>query len=241
MGKICALIFTLLGVSLSAFGQADFQLLAIEPRVAAGGGGSPTYLVKQGFEGTGYDNSETWNTEDGSPDPDYTGVVLDGSQSLRVNTSAGVGYTATTFADQDELWVYCKVRVVGSLPDGTMSLFSVMQAFSGVGGVQLLDNGKLRASHGGPIADTIDALSVDTTYHVWFHYTKGTGADGVASVGFSTDGTRPTSGNKFAIVSDGFSTEDAEKIRVGPQGSVTVDIVFDTFRVDDAEIGSNPE
>ena len=84
-------------------------------------------------------------------------------------------------------------------------------------------------------------MSTGTTYHVWVKYVKGSGSNAVVEVGFSTDGTRPTSGGTFATqTSGGTATVDTDRIMFGQSSSNTVGAYFDKVRVDDAVIGDNP-
>jgi hypothetical protein len=83
-------------------------------------------------------------------------------------------------------------------------------------------------------------MSTGTTYHVWVHYVKGSGSNAQSSVGFSTDGTRPTSGNKFTSYSNGTETADADNVRFMEEGGSNARAIIDKVRVDDATIGDNP-
>lgn len=83
-------------------------------------------------------------------------------------------------------------------------------------------------------------MSLNTDYHVWLTYTAGTGANAVASVGFSTSGTRPTSGTFYAITSVGTATVNPDRVRIGIGNSNTFDWVTDRILVDDVQISDNP-
>src|SRR5437667_300972 len=104
-----ATIIILLGLCLVANAQ-DFGLT--QPFLAAPPtGAAPCVdLVSQGFEGTGYDNGETW-VQSGSDtiNKDYTAHVLDGSQSLFIASTNGA-QTTITFAGQNEVYVYMMIR-----------------------------------------------------------------------------------------------------------------------------------
>ena len=207
-----------------------------------GPGSSATYLIQQGFEGAGYDNSESWTESGSTINEDYTGIALVGSQSLRINTvSAQADTTSPAFASTSEIWGYCRFRPVDI--DASTSIFG---GFVGSGAdrleLRINSSGQIIVFHGSNSATTIDAMSEGTTYHVWWYYKVGTGVNGLASVGFSTDGTKPTSGNKFVSLSNGTATQNITTVHFGNFGGFnrTIDFVFDRVLVDDVEIGSNP-
>jgi hypothetical protein len=83
-------------------------------------------------------------------------------------------------------------------------------------------------------------MSINTTYHIWVKYVKGSGANAVIESGFSTDGTRPTSGSAFVTQTVGTATADTDRIMFGQSSSNTVSTYIDKVRVDDAVIGDNP-
>jgi hypothetical protein len=210
--------------------------------MVVGGGPPATYLVKQDFEGAGYDNSETWTESGVGIDEDYTGVVLAGSQSLRINSSAASAHTSSpTFTGQAEVWGYFIYRPA-SLPAASTVIANFLTAVGNdclrlrinSGGALLIRAG------GGTEATSVGTLSAGTTYHIFLYFLKGSGANAFASVAFSTDGTKPTSGNNYRESTNGTITSDVEVFRFGQASSSTMDFVFDKVRVDDVTIGDNP-
>jgi hypothetical protein len=207
---------------------------------------STNYLIKQDFEGAGYDNSETW-TESGTGtiDEDYTGVVLSGSQSLRLNVSAQTARTISpTFSGQTDCWVYFLFRPATATASGTPSICDLRSGSTFVSRVSTDTAGKLTVRNGtsGGVT-TVGGMTAGVTYHVWMHYTAGSGANGVSAVAFSTDGVRPTGGNNFAQHTSGNATAGADNLTLGQSvgsGTHTFDFIFDKARVDDATIGDNP-
>lgn len=213
--------------------------------IATAGGGA-TYLINQNFEGTGYDNSETW-TESGTGtlDEDYTGVVLQGSQSFRYNPTAQIGRTISpTFAAQTDVWYYFMVQFVSLPTSGAQELFRIQAGSTSVARATISSAGAVNirsGSSGG--TSTVSTMAAGTTYHVWIHYTAGAGANSVGTLGFSTTGTKPTSGNNFATQTNGNATSSADNVLVGgPSGgsSATMDMVVDKVRVSASTIGDNP-
>lgn len=222
-------------------GEASPLLLLGRPRQAAAAGGGATYLVKQDFEGTGYDNSETWSEAAGDPNEDYTGTVLAGSQSLLLDgTSATQRTDSPTFASTADAWVYMLIRVT-DLPSSTENFITLISTGPvGLFSADITSGGNLRVSGSVNSATTVSAMSVDTTYHVWIHYVAGSGVNAVCSVAFSTDGVRPTTGNNFTSVSNGSETASLNFVRLRADTGVTFICIQDKIRVDDALIGDNP-
>jgi hypothetical protein len=236
MARLNSLI-ALLCLSLPCAAQEIFPGPIMRTIAAAGGGA--TYLVDQDFEGAGYDNGETW-TEAGSgtKDEDYTGTVLDGSQSLRIAQSSQNATTQTTFTANDEVWVYALFRPV-SIPASTQTILEVKNNTTSLVQLRHPGDGHLRVQ-GSTTATTVGLVSAGTTYHIWLRYVKGTGANAIASIGFSTDGTRPTSGNNFAQFTTGDATLQADVLVIGGPGITTQEHIWDKVRVDDVVIGDNP-
>lgn len=204
----------------------------IQPASVAGDPLLP-YLIKQGFEGTGYDNSETW-TESGTGtiDEDEATVYASGSQSLEITSSASTDITYTTIGAQGTLYVHFMWHR-GNLT-GTTTIFSLRAGSSTRARILSGSAGQLSFYHGATSAAITDAVADDTWVHIWLKYVKGTGSDGVAECGWSTDTTRPTSGNKFAAISTGTSTTDIDRVYCGQDASETHTMYFDDVWVDEA-------
>jgi hypothetical protein len=200
------------------------------------------YLVQQNLETpvTGYDHGETW-TESGAATitPNYTGVVLQGTQSLRFLESGNAGQSQTTFAAQDEIWVYFMMRIVtigGHNPVwvGWLGTVGSVIAIN-------INNNFTAAICGNNCSTTVGTMTTNTTYHVWLHYKKGSGINQEQSIGFSTDGIRPTSGTNFASRTDGTRTAQIALLTLmWASDPSTRDFVFDKIRVATTCIGDNP-
>lgn len=216
-----------------------------------GGGGSATYLVKQDFEGTGYDNSEIWTESGaGTANEDSTTTPLVGSQSLRCTSSANtVRVESPNFASITEIHIYFLFKPGNTVASGnTRKILTLENSGAGTAeGIILTDGESLTITHGGADATTVGAMSDGTTYHVWGRWKAKVGAsDGEGEVTFSTDGIKPTTGNpNFASFSNGTGSSTAMRaIAIGnapDDGNVTWTTDFDKVRVDDEVIGSNPE
>lgn len=223
--------------------------LSISGRVNISGGLSisdlPTpvsYLIKQDFEGTGYDNSETWTENRTVVDEDYTGIVLTGSQSLRVVTTLtnDVYAASPSFASQNEAWIYFQWRPV------TLDGASYIAALYGGGSerlwIRVNSDGTMRIDHGAISSNTVATVTAGTTYNVWARYKIGAGTDGVGELAFSTTTTKPTSGSGFVSLANGTETAPVTLCRLGNLSFVrTIDFIYDKVRVDDVAIGDNPQ
>jgi hypothetical protein len=214
------------------------------PVVAGGGGSAPTYLVKQGFEGTGYDNSETWYP-DGAVNPDFStsGFGMVGSQCLELEASSASAesgvfqwWTATSPIGSSFLFRFT------ALPTTLTQVAQIRNGFDVLARLQLLYDGTFYVqATGGSAVQTVGTLSVNTTYRIWLEYTKGTGSDALAKVYFSTDNTKPASGNNVAQSTNGTVTENADSFYLlATKDGTGQKHYFDEVRVDDVAIGSDP-
>ena len=176
--------------------------------VGASGGGGCTetcgdYLICQNFEGTGYDNSESWSQLDGGADctinPDYTTVNLrsSGSQSfaITITSSTICRVTSPTFSDASTLYGHFMFQ----LPDLSVagSTIILLNGTTTLGSIETKTDGKLRVYQGSVYNDSSSSvISVDTPYHIWFKYVAedpDTALNGQMLVWVGTTTTRPAS------------------------------------------------
>jgi hypothetical protein len=242
------LLFLMLALSCSA---ADFTNATVGTYVSigdtfsiGGGGGGGTYLLEEGFEGTGYEN--TW-TEGGtaSPNEDYatSPAPLVGSQSLFLDsgTSSFTGHTLAS--THSELWLFGRILlpVTAALANGRQ-LFSIRDADDttdlasvAMGSVSGSTFG-FRVYNGATVAtSSTTTRTTNTEYYVWFQYVKGTGSDGVSRLYVGTDYTRPA---VDVQITNGAATNDAQVVRC-TVGSGT-DCIYDDIKVSASEIADNP-
>lgn len=197
-------------------------------------------IVHETFDAAGYD-LVGWaeGVSGGTVDEDYTTAPapLEGTQSLRITRPIGDSVvTGLAFTDQAEITIVFRMRFTDK---STLDLeFLRINDVFGVRSVTVNKTATdtLIIYDSTAFIDTVATISQDVTYYVWIHCVKGTGANGVLSIAFSTDGSRPTSGTNFAQVSNGAVTVDFgqvlfEQSSVGSQTSV---IIFDDLYVDDA-------
>lgn len=214
------------------------QTVLINPyqfAAAAGSSGGTGDILTETFEGSnsGYDNTG-WSNFVGSAgiNPDYTGVVLAGSQSLRINATTTDQSIIKTISDPNECWIYFQYRPVTS--SGGVATRGILTGFNGSikFSIAVASGGLLVVSHNAASATTSAGMSVGTTYNIWAYYLKGTGANGVASVAFSSTTTRPTSGTAFASLTNGDSTTALhELVFASDDSGFGMDAVFDTIKV----------
>lgn len=201
-----------------------------EESVHSSGAAPPSYLVEENCEGTG--TPADWTDIVGSPDWDYTTTVLEGSESLHI---VGSQLTEIDFTAQSDVWVYFKFRAISSITDNPY-VFNLQDSSNvNVARIRLITPTSIRAYNG--TANTTSAsstIAVDTAYHVWLHYVKGSGSDGETTIYTSTSGTK---GSAVASVTTGTATTDAVTFQFN---SNTNGVIFDRILVLDSEIGDSP-
>lgn len=201
---------------------ASFSGQSVTNNSTAGGG---SYLVEEDCEGTGTPSG--W-TDTGSPNWDYTTTVLQGSQSVLFNgTSSYVTFTGQTTCYGYFLWRTTSIpgstNTIGGFRDSSGNPLALARINSS-GNLAMYANSS-------DSSFTTDAVSANTTYHIWYSFTSG----GTCTVAFSTDGVRPTSGNKFTSKTGGSGT--AARFAIG--GGTLVSVA-DRMLVSTAQIGDNP-
>lgn len=214
--------------------------------VLFGGSGAaiapPSYLINQTFEGTGYDNSETW-TESGTGtiDEDYTTEVLDGAQSLYMSgadynspTATSPSWTAVSPTYFFFMFQINSGNLVNAdffeILNGTTIIARLMAGdFSG-------NNFNIYPYHGDTIGSSSAAI-IGTTYYVWVEYEKGTGANGHLHIRISTTSTKP--GSDTMSITTGTSTLDTDKMNVRLHYANPATGIFDRIRVSATALGDN--
>jgi hypothetical protein len=194
------------------------------------------FLLEQNFEGTGYDNAETWTeSATGTVDEDNTGTVIAGSQSLRVNISGQTGSTYASFTATND--VYCKFRFrVASTNGGNQVIATIRDGATVLGTLTLAGASRvLRAlAMGGSNGTSTDVLPLNTDIYIWFEYLAGTGANGICRCGWATTDSKPSlasTGAKTGVSSNGTSTAQPSRLYLGNTGSGTVECFFDAVQV----------
>lgn len=195
-----------------------------------------SYLVEENFEtgsapsGWTISGAWTWN----NTSPVMQGTYTPKSQDF-ATPSAYIGFTA-----QGEVFCYTLYQTANAGSAGGIHQFRDT-GNNNICTISYLATGVVRVLWADFSANvsTVGTMSSNTTYHVWTRYKKGTGANAIASVGFSTDGTRPTSGNNYAELTAGAYTVDCDRVlMVGANDNVAR--YFDRYLISSSVIGNSP-
>lgn len=186
------------------------------------------------YASSGAATSAGWSNS-GSPTWAYatSPAPLIGSYSLKYDNS---NYTTKDFSAQSDCWVFFAFNL-DSLAAQRNFFRLWSSAPATIVEVFVKTTGKMAIGHGGVYsADGSFTVSINTTYYVWIHYTKGTGSNGVAELYVSSSATKP--GSADCSLSNGAGNVDVAKVAcyVGSAANVTIDYL----RVSSATIGSNP-
>ena len=226
-GRLAVAILRLAPVTLLV--MLTFLGLVQSARAAA-----PTYLLVEGFEGTGFENSG-WRTNSASvPDADYSVDPLVGQQSLRCT---GVSFVQRDFAPPSTNFsCYFRVKWFQWAPDRFVADWLSVDSTSRARVTTGFGN-RLDLVYGSTAVTAPNVIETNVTYHLWIDWVKGTGADGIMRLYISTDTTKPASPQ--ASISNGTGTADLALFDLGPFGS-GVDAIYDKVLIDDELIGSDP-
>lgn len=178
------------------------------------------FRVCQNFEGTGYDNSETWseNLQGGTIDEDdTTSPIGRGSQQLEMTYGTGTGYTTRTFAATSEAYLHFMFKTGDATPTENKCLLHLSDiSYGSECRVYLNTNSTLSATStwANSPATTTATIQSNTWYHIWAHWKKGTGSNGEVEIAFSETRTKPTSGNYYSSNSTGQLQQDLARIYI---------------------------
>lgn len=190
-------------------------------------------LICQNFEGTGYDNSETW-TEAGTVTEDYTTTILRGTQSCLVHRGPpDASLDSPAFAASGTVHMMLRFQV--SNVDNAWDMIKIRNAANADICIAELYTNVFHLHHGTATANGTFTVSVNTLYYVWIDYVKGTGANGTAAIYVSSTGTKPAAD---ASLTTGSSSTDATHIRFEEYNDKN--LVVDQIYVDDAVLGDAP-
>lgn len=210
----------LLLLMLAASASAQFNLRNSSRTVAFIASSTPpsdpcTGCTNETYEGTGLAVAG-WVFGGGTgsiTNVDYTTspAPIDGSQSYLIRNPANDNsFSYINMPNTGEIWYRFKVILTNNVVNGARLWIVADNTFTLRSGIEIRSSG-LRITHGTANATTVATLSANTLIYVWGHYLKGSGANGVADVAWSTGKQRPTSGNNFASVSTGTSTQNQQQ------------------------------
>ena len=227
----CAL--SVLAVTPTGLGLSNVGTVAAATPPASGS----SFLITQGFEGTGYDNGETWTgAGTGTVDADETTTVIVGSQSLHINLVSQTGSTYSTHTGTGTVFVKFRLRAV-STNGGTQALATIRDGTNVLATLSLAGSPpKMRANAAGGSNNTsLEAVPDDQDLWVWFEYVKGTGAgDAICRVGWHDSDVKPTfvaAEQRTAISANGSGTADGTRLYLGNTSAGYFDAYFDTVQV----------
>lgn len=236
-------IATLLGFALLCMGNVT-QYHSAVARIKAGAAG-PTFLLEENFEETdtggglgsstdGYDSalvSIEIQSAGGTVDPDYTTTPMQGSQMLALTSITG----EDNYVEWDLGSEYSTLGIYLRYDGDTSTNRRLLRAYDSVGvtvfTVDLMSAARLRMSDGSTAINHTSGIM--STAHVWIDWVSGSSM----SIGASSDGTKPTSGNYYASGTP--TTGSIQKIRLLCE-NLTGTKLFDRLLVDDVAIGDSP-
>lgn len=214
------------------------------------------YIVCQNFEGTGYDNSETWVEDtDGActgcvTNEDYATSPLRGSQSLLINDGTVASWTVTDFSARDSAYVFFMFKLTEAPSDDAdvMTLLSDYDSYAPKfgAGVLITSGRKLKIFHynygtsltASDNGDTV--LELNTKYYIWFYAAKGTGSNGVAWVKINTVNEEPA-GTEVSISSGQGLTDSLIHMQFSTYHGAAYEYIVDQALLKSTAIGSVPE
>lgn len=201
--------------------------------------GGITYFVEENFEGTGLPAG--WTAGNVTHDYDYTTTVLQGSQSYQVVASASSPtLQSPTFTGAATTEYYFMIHYTTAPTTAHRAFFvlnNTTECCRMTVGTSMIPS--IRAG-GGTDQVSTDAMSLNTTYHVWLRVVAGSGTNGFCSVAYSTDGTRPSSGSKYKESINGTFTVNPDRVRIGIANGNTWTAIFDRVLGTDDTIPNNP-
>lgn len=213
---------------------APQQILAARGTAAAG----PTYLVNQGFEGTGYDNGESWTESGtGTKNEDYTTSPIEGSQSLLISSAGNAAWTTVNFTATQDVLLIARLRVDSLTGEQIIASFHTSGGTSRAFFIIKSDKTiKVQLSTGGNNSCT-DALPTGTDLWIFLRFTAGSGADASAGAAWSSSSATPpsfvASGAQTCAVTGGGEVSHAAQLSLGVQSGFTGSLVYDGVQVYD--------
>lgn len=179
----------------------------------------------------------------GTINEDYTGVVLDGTQSLRLETNGGLTYFYRAVTDIGNIFLFFKFNGQFIPANSATTIITVSDSVGVVLGRVELNGGVLTviASAGSTVLSS--QMSQGVEYNCWFEYNKNNGTNRIANFAFSTGRYRPTSGPNYGQVAVATSALDVGFCYFGAVFHELTDNViylYDYCLADNVQIGDNP-
>jgi hypothetical protein len=193
----------------------------------------PYLLVGHNTAGTGWTTGGTVNFN-------YTIWPIEGRPTLQLQGSSFADFTTSaTFTE----WYGYTIFRTSTLPSGVANGFMNFQVngTTTMLAIRINTDGTVTLSHGGgtQVAST-GAITINTPYHVWFHYKAGSGANGIASVGFSTNAQEVVAGPNYISIVNGVGTQAVNTWDPENTENGTEIFYYSKFRLSTQQIGSYP-
>lgn len=196
--------------------------------------GGPTYLINEGFDGTGAPSG--WSSS-GTVDWDEATIYHDGAQSAQIDSSSADSYAEISFTGADDIygeyWWYSDYT-----PSADGNIIRVLNGFTQIGVISHRSTGVLSVgAAGGTGSSCTLAITEDSWVRIWWHYHTGTGADAVIELWWNTSDSHPGNGDAqyYCASTNGTSTLQANKLRnfSDNTGATNGSRFIDAYVVDD--------
>jgi hypothetical protein len=198
----------------------------------------------------------TWTVVAGTPNFEYatSPAPLEGTKSLLLDALTDEAdtwiYKPFTWTTGQTHWLYIVINN-RNLPTGSgAAMFAKITENNGAGCAYFgyskdgLGTYLYVGAGGGTPANTVGTISSGHTYHVWMSYTVGTGANSTATIAFSENGTKPTSGDNYAECTNGTWTDTPTRLYLmgkwDTNSTYSSEPIIDKVILDDASIGNSP-
>lgn len=204
-----------------------------------------TFEISPGYDLTGWTEVDSGGANN-IIDPDYTGVVLDGLQSLRISDGdLSLTYIQRSLDPIGHFFVFFELEIISIAVPEVFSIFAAILSSTFPGLTVSVDANTMQfiVDITGASVTVTEPISVGVKYNCWIEYNKNNGANRFASFAFSTGTTRPTSGNNYADISGAISALDVVSLKLGLSEAEFLgvkDYVMDYVIASATQIGDNP-
>lgn len=221
-----------------------------------------TIFINQNFEGTGFDNGETWITnagDTGAANPDYTTNPLLGSQSLYMKDDNSEGtYAVNIYSDgtgYNAEYGFVRLKMLDFAAANATK--EIMHTYNTSGGnpteaheiifhkVAADGNSAVLSvycNNGSYPCDTgTVSISLNTVYYVWFYFSRNSSRQSSGWVKISNEQSIPATNDlEWTNVSAGLSYRGTGAIGFTTEHGNGYSYVVDQVIVSDSAIGNDP-
>ena len=219
-----------------------------------------TIFINQNFEGTGFDNGETWITyggDTGAANPDYTTNPLLGSQSLYMKDDNNEGtYAVNIYSDgtgYNAEYGFFRIKFLDFAPaDSDKEVLQTYKTASGspqevheaiYHAVNWAGNAAiLQLKAGATVVDEGSfTISLNTVYYVWFYFSRDSSNRSSGWVKISSEQSIPATNDlEWTNRSVGYSYRGTGAIGFTTEHGIGYSYVVDQVIVSDSAIGNDP-